>query len=146
MKCVSIKLWDLLGCFHYILNAPRRNRRPFGLLSSCTVARARFWFVCIGHYSNVHVHTGQCKRTGGCYEELVVAFFSTGGRWKKSISVDFMIYLKTCIYFYLWWNLSHRPPVTLQFMALPSNWWFNSWFGLQSQQSSGVLPWQVFFF
>ena len=24
-------------------------------------------------------HTGQCKRTGGCYNELVVAFFSTGG-------------------------------------------------------------------
>ena len=25
------------------------------------------------------IHTGQCKRTGGCYSELVVAFFSTGG-------------------------------------------------------------------
>ena len=25
------------------------------------------------------LHTGQCKRTGGCYNELVVAFFSTGG-------------------------------------------------------------------
>ena len=24
-------------------------------------------------------HTGQCKHTGGCYNELVVAFFSTGG-------------------------------------------------------------------
>ena len=24
-------------------------------------------------------HTGQCKRTGGCYSELVVAFYSTGG-------------------------------------------------------------------
>ena len=24
-------------------------------------------------------HTGQCKRTGGCYNEQVVAFFSTGG-------------------------------------------------------------------
>ena len=24
-------------------------------------------------------HTGQCKRNGGCYNELVVAFFSTGG-------------------------------------------------------------------
>ena len=40
-------------------------------------------------------HTGQCKRTGGCYNELVVAFFSTGGgvKGKKSIPVDFMIYL-----------------------------------------------------
>ena len=25
-----------------------------------------------------HQHTGQCKRTGGCYNELVVAFFRTG--------------------------------------------------------------------
>ena len=27
----------------------------------------------------VCTHTGQCKRTGGCYNELVVAFFSTCG-------------------------------------------------------------------
>ena len=26
-----------------------------------------------------HYHTGQCKSTGGCYNELVVAYFSTGG-------------------------------------------------------------------
>ena len=26
-----------------------------------------------------YYHTGQCKRTGGCYNELVVAFYSTGG-------------------------------------------------------------------
>ena len=26
MKCVNIKLWDILGCFHYILNAPRSAR------------------------------------------------------------------------------------------------------------------------
>ena len=25
MKCVNIKLWDILGCFHYILNPPRKN-------------------------------------------------------------------------------------------------------------------------
>ena len=24
LKCVNIKLWDILGCFHYILNAPRK--------------------------------------------------------------------------------------------------------------------------
>ena len=23
VKCVNIKLWDILGCLHYILNAPR---------------------------------------------------------------------------------------------------------------------------
>ena len=40
-------------------------------------------------------HTGQCKRTGGCYNELVVAFYSTGGGVKgnKSIPVDLIIYL-----------------------------------------------------
>ena len=44
-------------------------------------------------------HTGQCKSTGGCYNELVVANFGTGGgvKWRKrltkSIPVDFMIYL-----------------------------------------------------
>ena len=33
------------------------------------------------------INTGQCKRTGGCYNELVVAFFSTGGaaKGKKNI-------------------------------------------------------------
>ena len=43
----------------------------------------------------LHVRTGQCKRTGGCYNELVVAFFSTGGgvKGKKPTPVDFMIYL-----------------------------------------------------
>ena len=40
-------------------------------------------------------HTGQCKRTGGCYNELVVAFLLTGVglKGKKSIPVDFVIYL-----------------------------------------------------
>ena len=34
------------------------------------------WLVSRSKYDD---HTGQCKRTGGCYNELVVAFFSTGG-------------------------------------------------------------------
>ena len=29
MMCVNIKLWDILGCFHYILNAPRTLFRQF---------------------------------------------------------------------------------------------------------------------
>ena len=30
-------------------------------------------------------HTGQCKSTGGCYNELVVAYFGAGGgvKWRK---------------------------------------------------------------
>ena len=38
MNCVNIKLWDILGCFHYILNAPRMKK-----LSSSI---ALFWTVC----------------------------------------------------------------------------------------------------
>ena len=40
-------------------------------------------------------HTGQCKRTGGCYNDLVVTFFRLvdGLKGKKSIPDDFMIYL-----------------------------------------------------
>ena len=30
-------------------------------------------------------HTGQCKRTGGCYNELEVTFYSTGGGVKGKI-------------------------------------------------------------
>ena len=52
-------------------------------------------------WSKMLNHTGQCKRTGGCYNELVVAFLRTGGglKGKKSIPVDFMIYLSACTYF-----------------------------------------------
>ena len=32
--------------------------------------------------SKAGIHTGQCKRTGGCYNELVVAFLRTGGGLK----------------------------------------------------------------
>ena len=40
-------------------------------------------------------HTGQCKRIDGCYNELVVAFFSTSGgvKGKKSIPVDFDLFI-----------------------------------------------------
>ena len=46
-------------------------------------------------------HTGQCKSTGGCYNELVMAIFLTGAdvKGKKSIPVDFMIYKLAFILF-----------------------------------------------
>ena len=28
MKCLNIKLWDILGCFHYIMNPPRSTGKP----------------------------------------------------------------------------------------------------------------------
>ena len=42
------------------------------------------------------VHTCQCKRTGGCYNELVVAFYSTGSgvKGKKNL------YLLTLLFIY----------------------------------------------
>ena len=45
-------------------------------------------------------HTGQCKRTGGCYNELVVAFYSTGGgvKGKKIYTVDWLIPVDFIIY------------------------------------------------
>ena len=110
---------------------------------------AAFWlFVSSEPFSLFHhSHTGQCKRTGGCYNELVVAFLRTGDGLKGKIIYSCWLHdLFISLYlFYLWWHLAHRPTVTLQFMALPSNWWFNSWFGRQIQHSSGVLPWQVLF-
>ena len=35
--------------------------------------------------ANREDHTGQCKSTGGCYNEVVVAYFGTGGgvKWRK---------------------------------------------------------------
>ena len=33
MKCVNIKLWDILGCFHYILNAPRIRKHTRRLVN-----------------------------------------------------------------------------------------------------------------
>ena len=32
MKCVNINLWNILGCFHYILNAPRKPKRAHSML------------------------------------------------------------------------------------------------------------------
>ena len=46
--------------------------------------------------------------------------------------------------FYLWWHLGAET-VRLQFMALPRNWRFNSWFDKQIQHSCGVWQWQVLF-
>ena len=128
----------------------------FGLLwkndNQCPCTCAWRVFRCLIHFQSlfdhsVINHTGQCKRTGGCYNKLVVAFFSTGGGVKgKKIYTCWLYYLFINLHlFYLWWHLAHGPPGTLQFMALPSNWWYNSWFGLQIQKGSEVLPWQVFF-
>ena len=47
-------------------------------------------------FAKVQKHTGQCKRTGGCYNELVVAFFSTGG----GVKVKKNLYLLTLLFIY----------------------------------------------
>ena len=55
---------------------------------------------------------------------------------------DFFISL---FLFYFWWPNAHKPSETLQFMALPCNWRFNSWFDRQIRHSCGVWQWQVLF-
>ena len=50
------------------------------------------YYVILGPRQN---HTGQCKRTGGCYNELVIAFFSTGGGVKVK-----NLYLLTLLFIY----------------------------------------------
>ena len=37
MKCVNIKLLDILGCFHYILNAPRNVMFSSGLYNNYSI-------------------------------------------------------------------------------------------------------------
>ena len=41
------------------------------------------------------VHTCQCKRTGGCYNELVVIFYSTGGgvKGKKNLYLLTLLFI-----------------------------------------------------
>ena len=46
---------------------------------------------------------------------------------------------------YFWWHWAHKPSVTLQFMALPRKWRFNSWCDRQIWHSCGVWQWQVLF-
>ena len=55
---------------------------------------------------------------------------------------DFFISL---LLFYFWWPNAHKPSETLQFMALPCNWRFNTWFDRQIRHSCGVWQWQVLF-
>ena len=56
-------------------------------------------------FSFWHNHTGQCKRTGGCYNELVVAFLRTGGglKGKKICATISALYqcIKKCSQFFV---------------------------------------------
>ena len=47
-------------------------------------------------YWSLTPHTGQCKRTGRCYNELAVAFVSTGGGVKGKK----YLYLLTLLFIY----------------------------------------------
>ena len=44
MKCVNVKLWDIPGCFHYILNAPRISRKRVNIADTnlCVVSSISF--------------------------------------------------------------------------------------------------------
>ena len=41
-------------------------------------------------------HSGQCKSTGGCYNELVVTFYSTGGGVKGKKNLYLLTLLFIC--------------------------------------------------
>ena len=43
----------------------------------------------------MYYHTGQCKCTGGCYNKLVVAFYSTGGgvKGKKNLYLLTLLFI-----------------------------------------------------
>ena len=67
MKCVNIKLWDILGCFHNILNAPRiYNLMYFPLFVG---------FLCLSLFCSalLCVHSSVCKHLE---EEKKACFFA----------------------------------------------------------------------
>ena len=92
---MSILLWDTvpdLGT--YCINKQYRFRRVLILKStSCSYTNSMVWIkmkvpakIGTSRFAKnicISVHTGQCKRIGGCYNKLVVAFFSTGGDVKS---------------------------------------------------------------
>ena len=47
MKCVNIKLWDIhvLGCFHYILNAPRKGYLFVEFHKGCQIENGLLYFL-----------------------------------------------------------------------------------------------------
>ena len=53
-------------------------------------------YIKLYNFHQIKYHTGQCKRTGGCYNELVVAFYSTGGGVKGKKNP----YLLTLLFIY----------------------------------------------
>ena len=62
------------------------NYRPISLTAVCCKVMEHILHSQVMKHLDLHNilsdnqhHTGQCKRTGGCYNELVVAFYSTGG-------------------------------------------------------------------
>ena len=71
MKCVNIKLWGILGCFHYILNAPRtlleidapaqlcKHIKLVGLVQSCACTKFKncaqtVLSTCSSHFLKCH--------------------------------------------------------------------------------------------
>ena len=76
------------------LKANKQWKRALFLLIFFIYFRKAHW-----HYKYIwdrYFHTGQCKLTGGCYNELVVAFVSTRGgvKGKKNL------YLFTLLFIY----------------------------------------------
>ena len=67
---------DCFFCICSFFLYPLSVERTINLVVGPLVQMDSFFWV---YNQVIYHHTGQCKRIGGCYNELVVAFFSTGG-------------------------------------------------------------------
>ena len=92
-------LFCVLGCVerHPLSMCVQLYSRASDLIIAHHLFPYFLWVQCNGFAEAVHTHTGQCKRTGGCYNELVVALFSTGGGVKGKEN----LYLLTLWFIYI---------------------------------------------
>ena len=70
-------------------------------------------------------NTGQCKSTGCCYNELVVAIFRTdaGVKGKKNLYLlTLLLIYKLAFILFVMTPGAQTIGIALQFIALPSNW------------------------
>ena len=90
----------------------------------------------------VLVHTGQCKRTGECYKELVVAFFSSGGvvKGKKNLYLLTLLFIYELALILFVMTPGAQTTGNIAVYGSAKQLVFKYRFGLQIQQIYGVLP------
>ena len=63
MKCVNIKLWDILGCFNYILNAPRTCHFRFILTELWTLIYVKKMYNKLTEFQPKFIYAFKLKRS-----------------------------------------------------------------------------------